>query len=325
MVDGPQEWLISIDKMKKKNRPILVTGLQWSGTTWLGECLNKNNSTGIVYEPFNPGSYLGYMNLFNIRYKYLNEEIEYNFEEIIRNSINFEYSLVDGMKLMEGGKLEKAPWGKNGEKRHHLEVKDIPKSIYRYIKSHWNRLSERRPIIKDPLALLSAEYIAKTFNAHVVITVRHPAAFVESALRRLSDQVNAIGQLRYNQPEVIDLLFHPFEEDIRSWQRDLPLIEQTTLFWRCLNHVVRTYQKRNQEWRIVRHEDLVADPRAQFQSLYAELNLDWSQDVQDKILNNTDKSAAKKWKENLSSDQIEYIYNNSKDVWSSFYEESEWE
>ncbi len=46
------------------------------------------------------------------------------------------------------------------------------------------RIFNRRALIKDPFAFFSAPWIAETFGCTVVITIRHPAAFV-SSLKRL--------------------------------------------------------------------------------------------------------------------------------------------
>src|SRR6185369_8506201 len=44
----------------------------------------------------------------------------------------------------------------------------------------WSRQRRRgdRAVIKDPIAVFSAEWLADRFDAHVITVIRHPAAFV---------------------------------------------------------------------------------------------------------------------------------------------------
>ncbi|MFO7950790.1 MAG: hypothetical protein R6U36_10530 [Candidatus Fermentibacteraceae bacterium] len=44
-------------------------------------------------------------------------------------------------------------------------------------------LLKKAPLFKDPIALMSAEWVADRFDARVVISVRHPAAYVNSVRR----------------------------------------------------------------------------------------------------------------------------------------------
>ena len=37
-----------------------------------------------------------------------------------------------------------------------------------------------RPLLKDPIAVLSAPWLADTFDMEVIVLIRHPAAFVNS-------------------------------------------------------------------------------------------------------------------------------------------------
>src|SRR5205085_10560791 len=48
-----------------------------------------------------------------------------------------------------------------------------------------NRLRHATPLLKDPIALFSAEWLASRFDMNVIVMIRHPAAFA-SSLRRLN-------------------------------------------------------------------------------------------------------------------------------------------
>jgi hypothetical protein len=70
------------------------------------------------------------------------------------------------------------------------------------------------PLIKDPIALFAAEWLADVFGVRVVVLIRHPAAFAAS-LKRLN-WTHPFGDF-LAQPLFMRDLLAPFEEDIRRF------------------------------------------------------------------------------------------------------------
>ena len=68
-----------------------------------------------------------------------------------------------------------------------------------------------RPLLKDPIAVFSAAWLARTFGMRVVLSVRHPAAFAAS-LKRL-DWTFDFNQL-LAQPLLMRDLLEPFGEQL---------------------------------------------------------------------------------------------------------------
>jgi hypothetical protein len=108
--------------------------------------------------------------------------------------------------------------------------------------------------MKDPIALFSAPWLARTFNADVVVLIRHPAAVVSSLVR-----LDWIFYFPYllEQPELMRDWLAPFAEEIRRFAASpQPLLEQGILLWRIMHHVIFRYQQEHPEWIFLRHEDL---------------------------------------------------------------------
>jgi len=53
----------------------------------------------------------------------------------------------------------------------------------RTVRSWKRRLAGERPLLKDPIAFFSAEWLARTYGADVVVLIRHPAGFAGSLKR----------------------------------------------------------------------------------------------------------------------------------------------
>jgi hypothetical protein len=122
-----------------------------------------------------------------------------------------------------------------------------------------------RPLVKDPLALLSAEWFAQEFGADVVVIVRHPAAFV-SSLVRLQWSHPFDDFLR--QDRLLEERLSSFAAEINEFaHRPREIIEQGILLWRILYSVVGGYADAHPEWTFVRHEDVSATPEHVFAAL----------------------------------------------------------
>jgi hypothetical protein len=145
------------------------------------------------------------------------------------------------------------------------------------------RIRKLRPLIKDPIALLSAEWLAKRFDMDVVVLIRHPAAFAGS-LKKLDWQFHFEPWLA--QPALLRDRFGPYEDRMRHYSKDksVDVIGQAILMWRMLHGVIEDYRRRHPGWVFVRHEDLAADPVGHFEQIYRHVGLDWDGDVARRVL-----------------------------------------
>lgn len=155
-------------------RPILVTGSHRSGTTWCGRVLASQPSVFYLDEPFHPHHPSG---VFSTRierwFQYVDGDLDDRYENALRQTVGLRFNLSRQLRAALRREQQKAPEGWRG-------VAWAVREWARWTRARW---SEARPLLKDPIALFSAEWIAKRFDAQVIITVRHPAAFAHSLQR----------------------------------------------------------------------------------------------------------------------------------------------
>jgi hypothetical protein len=202
-----------------------------------------------------------------------------------------------------------------------------------------NRWEKKRLLLKDPIAVFSAEWLAVTFGMDVVITIRHPAAFAESL--KSKNWVYPFSHFLEQSELMRDVLF-PFETEIQEFVRkERNIIDQAALLWKIIYSRVDTYRQSHPEWIFVRHEDLSRSPIQGYQKLYQLLDLKFTRDVQNtieaystkrtpdkeiefRVIWRNSKSLIDKWQRRLTDDEIARIKARVWDVSEKFYSEDEW-
>lgn len=294
-------------------RPILVTGSHRSGSTWIGNIISSANNVFYVQEPF------------NISIKRENSPCAYWFE------------YVEGKT--------------NPEK---IKFKEYIKSFYtfdcKYLKKEIQRVhsadgilnllrdskkrSFNRALIKDPIAIMSAEWIYHNINCDVIVSIRHPAAFVAS-LKVKGWEFDFNNFLK--QDSLMDYFLENFKTEIKNFARDkYSIIEQGALLWKIIYSAVINYQKKyKNKWIFVKHEDLSSQPINEFENIFSFLDLEMNEGVKNWI-NETTHSKSKTgfkrnskeninaWKHRLNESEIEYIKKRTSPVWQHFYTEEDW-
>jgi hypothetical protein len=210
---------------------------------------------------------------------------------------------------------------------------------YREFERH--RRNGIQPLIKDPIALVSAEWLASRFDLDVVIMVRHPAAFV-SSMRRMGWGF-APRNWALSQPALMRDFLEPYRAELEDLDANGgDLIAQTSLVWKVLNYMVMKYQERHPNWLFVRHEDVSADPISGFAALYGRLGLDFHDGIRATIEGysnesnpeqaegsvNTIKLNSKRnimgWRKRLTPDEVARIRECVEPISSHFYNDAEW-
>ncbi len=246
----------------RSGRPILVTGSHRSGSTWVGKLLAAAPGVRYIHEPFSarptgsraPGvSAAPCHPRFTTWYTYVTTENESEYRERIERIVNLRYHWL--------AELREFP---------------TPRGIVNAARQGFSYRASRergdRPLIKDPIALMSSEWLASTFNAQVVALIRHPCAFV-SSLRRMNWRFRFESLL--SQPLLMRDLLGPFEDEMRRMDAtDHDMIDNGAVIWKILHHVIRTFQERHPDWIYARYEDLAAEPLPGFEALYDQLGLE---------------------------------------------------
>jgi hypothetical protein len=140
------------------------------------------------------------------------------------------------------------------------------------------RLRGRRPLLKDPFAVFSAEWFAERLGCEVVIVLRHPAAFV-SSLKRLGWPFDFDHLLA--QPRLMRDWLEPFRKELQAAAAGSEdIVAQGSLLWRMIATASLEMQRRRPYFHLVRHEDLSRDPQGGFGDLYHKLSLPFTLRVQ---------------------------------------------
>lgn len=294
-------------------RPILVTGSHRSGSTWVGNIISSNKKVFYIQEPFNlsiprensPCDY--WFEYVDCKSKKRKDE----FKEYLRSF----YSPYNLYFLKDFFKIRTS------------------KNFIQFLKEY-KRRSVNRALIKDPLALMSAEWMHENLECDVVVVIRHPAAFVASL--KIKDWQFDFKNFS-NQQALVETYLHDWKREIKDFsQNNRNIIEQGILLWNCIYSVVSFYHKKYQNrWYFVKHEDLSKNPIFEFEKIFDFLELRMDEPIKNWIneTSNSDSDSGFKrnsrenigtWKQRLTVDEVKLIKDRTKPVWTNFYKEDDW-
>jgi hypothetical protein len=304
--------------------PILVTGAHRTGTTWVGKMLTAGGETAYISEPLNILHRPGVLRTPTEHwYTYICEGNQSDYLPGLRETLDFRYHTWSEIKSLRS-------------------VKDTVRILRDWSTFQKGRIRHSRPLLKDPFAVFSALWFENTFDSQVVITVRHPAAFV-SSLKRLKWSFDFNHLL--SQPLLMRDWLEPYRDEMTAIST-IPedIIAQSSLLWRMIYQVVAKFQKVKPQFMVIRHEDLSINPINGFRELYKNLNLTFSLRTENAILNasnpNNPSEISKtgiysvhldsrnnldNWKHRLNEGEITRIRELTQDVASLFYPEWNWE
>lgn len=241
--------------------PILVTGTHRSGTTWVGDMLTVGENAHYVHEPFAP----------------MNER------SWLRSPPTTRYLYQDPDTP--------GPWAADLDAVCRLRPPWLPMVRRRPTLRHTVRVTQdvvrarraarrgARALLKDPFALLMAEWVERRTGADVVVLVRHPAAFV-SSVKRLGWRLDVRWLL--HQEHLMATTLAPFRERLER-DAELDLVDHAALVWHALNTVVYSYERDHADWQVIAYEDLALDPATRFKKVYGRLGLPWDDTVAARI------------------------------------------
>jgi hypothetical protein len=311
--------------IQKELRPILVTGAHRSGTTWVGKTLSASKKYAYISEPLNVHHRPGVLREpVDYWYLYICQDNEAPYLNAFREMLGFHYHTGEELKSLRS-------W----------------KDLARFGRDWWNfilaSINGNSALMKDPFAVFSAAWFADRLNCQVVITVRHPAAFVNS-LKRL-DWSFQIEHL-HAQPLLMRDWLKPFQDDIEIALSTRPndIIGRSALLWKMIYTVVKSYQRDHPDFMIVRHEDLSREPITGYQRLFEQLGLQYTPDVQRTVIKSSDSSNPAErsnravhttqldsranidnWKNRLTDAEVSRIRTITGDVAAHFYSQDTWE
>lgn len=300
-------------------KPILVTGAPRSGTSWVGRMIEQAPFVRYVHEPFNiSGTPCRCGVHFNYWFHYLSPENSYRFEEHLKHTIHPAYNLIGLLNSIA------LTWQ---TKRIHI--------LLRYLQTY----SARRVVVKDPIAVFSAETLANLFDMDTVVIIRHPAAIVSSY-----KALNWIHPFSHflRQPELMEEHLVPFQAEIEDFVKSqYDIVDQVALLWKLIHSMIIKYQKTHTDWVFVRHEDLASDPIQGYRNLFNRLKLPFSEHIRGVIqahsfqaqlsdttrpytIKQNSSQVISRWKKYLTPADVTRIRKRVEEVSSVFYSEQEW-
>jgi hypothetical protein len=303
-------------------RPILVTGMPRSGTTWVGRVLCAANRAGYLNEPFNLATSPGTIRVpVDHWYPYVTAENEGEIVGALEPLLRFEYPL--------GRELRRC--------RRYIELLHTLKMWRSCVRGRG-----RRPLVKEPHAVFSAEWFARRLGSDVVVTVRHPAAVV-SSWKRLDWSFDFANLLA--QPALVRDLLGPSRSDMeRALEPSHDLVDRVALLWHVVYRTVAGYRKRFPDFHIVRHEDLSREPMEGYRALYEALGLPLTREAERAIAAASSAANPKEtsvehphethldsranltsWKRRLTDDEVDRIRKVTEETAALFYGDDEWD
>lgn len=316
--------------MAERPRPVLVTGMPRSATSWVGKMLAASGRFVYVNEPLNPSHPPGHSpGVLRAEvehgFQYINEENEAAWLGPFRDTLRLRYQHL-------------------AELRRNRSPYDLARMAKYSSLFSAGRLRRRAALLDDPYAVLSAGWFARRLGCQVVVTLRDPVAIV-SSWKRLGWTFD-LGRL-LAQPALRRDWLGPFEADMAAPPagRD-DLIGNVSLLWRLIYHIVRDVQAEVPEIRLVRHEDLSSDPVPAFARLYASLGLELTPKARQAVVDSTSggkqvkshpwtisrhgisRTGARRldsranleaWKQRLTPDEVARVRELTADVAGRFY------
>ena len=301
------------------NKPILVTGSPRSGTSWVGRIIEHAPFVRYIHEPFNIDTHPCSCGVkFKYWFYYLSSRNLHDYQDHLKHVMHPAHTRVGLLNLIT-------------EIVQSRRIRPLSKYLQAY---RFNRV-----LVKDPLAVFSAETLEGIFDMDVVVLIRHPAAIV-----------NAYKALNWthpfshflNQPELMIEHLAPFQAEVKDFvKKEYDIIDQAALLWKLIHYMIIKYQKTHPDWIFIRHEDLASTPVEGYRNLFSRLELPFSEHIRSVIkvhsfhaqLSDTTRpysikqnstQVISKWKKHLTPGEVRRIRKRVEEVSSHFFSQDEW-
>ena len=202
-------------------------------------------------------------------------------------------------------------------------------------------MGNHRALLKDPFAVISIPWFLSTTGADVVLMVRHPLQFV-SSIKRLNWKFDFDYLLQQS------LLMRDYLEPYRVEMNQINLqrgdiVGHGILLWKIIYSIVDQYRERGLKIMLVRHEDLSQAPERYFRAICDYTGIKYSKAIERAVIRSSRSSNLPEisvndehavlvdsltnltnWKNRLTSNEINRIVTDTRDVAEKYYKWEEW-
>lgn len=301
------------------HKPILVTGSPRSGTSWVGRMMSQVPFVRYIHEPFNISRRPCRCGIkFEYWFHYLSPHNRPLFDGHLKHTIFPSFSRIALANVVT-------------EITQTKRIQPLSKYLQSYLLP--------RVIVKDPIALFSAETLAHLFGMEVIVLIRHPAAVVNSY--KTLNWSHPFSHF-LSQPELVEGHLFPFRNEIEDFvKKEYEIVDQISLLWKLIHHMILKFQKTNPHWVFVRYEDLASEPIEGFRKIFERIGLPFSERTRSAIrahalripqpdtttpyaIKQDPHQAVSKWKKSLTREEVNRIQRRVESISSAFYSEQEW-
>jgi hypothetical protein len=284
--------------------------------------LSLSSQVGYINEPFNPTHQPGICScVFPRWYEYVHSGNAREYEPGLAATLGFRYNLV--------AQLRQRPSRTSAE------------ALVRDARNFTSaRFRGARPLLKDPIAVFSSDWLARTFDPAVVVLVRHPAAFAASVKR-----LGWVLPLRdiLAQPVLLQDHLAEFEDELHHESEGRPdPVSHAALMWRLVHTVLLRFGHTHPDWVFVRQEDLAQNPNEGFAYLFDRLDVRYTDRIQrairwyssGKLEDETDaaeedirrhsRDTIRRWRDRLTPEEQTMVRSRCEPLAERFYASEEW-
>ena len=305
-----------------QDKHILVTGSHRSGTTWVGNTIAEHPGISYIHEPFNvenPNPFFGYK--FNTWFYYVQGTDQ---EEKIYNSFSRLFNPIS------------SPFwrGINACRYNKLDIL-TPMRFFKHLMI--GILNPNRKLIKDPIAIMSAEWLYNAFDLKVICMIRNPLAFCGS-LKKANWGFPFEHLMR--QKGLVSSYLSEFEEVLKVYSAESPdIVDQACQIWNIIYFIVNKFERSHPDWYFIKHEELAQDPIEGFNKIFRYIGISMNPEIEASIEKHTSssnpiesdskiwgfqsidaKGSLTSWKSRLTSFEIERVISQTSDIAENFYQ-----
>lgn len=211
-----------------------------------------------------------------------------------------------------------------------------------FIKQLQDKLScEKIPLFKDPIAFFSVDTFIEALDSNVLISVRHPAAFV-SSLKRLGWKHDFNHFLK--QEELMETMLYPLREQIIKFSAmEQNIIDQGILLWNIIYLNALKYKQKYDHIYMTTHENLSLDPVNEYRKIFNYFDYEFNDAVIEYIrktssaeneteaknnvvhqLERNSKENIHTYKTRLTSQELNHIRQHTEMIAHCFYDATSW-